>query len=81
MRSDHEVLLKVNGEKYKVFIERQWEWDGGEAINDSATPVSVNDVDIDQFTVPFADKIREAVDKWIEDNEPPRREPPDDDDR
>ena len=76
MRSDHRVELTIDGEQYLVFIERSWEWDGGEAINDGGVPVSVNDIDIDHFTVPFADKVSEAVDKWIEDNEPPRLEPP-----
>ena len=81
LRSDHEILLKVNGEEYKVFIEREWEWDGGEAVDDSATPVSINDVPIEHFLFTFADQVREAVDKWVLENEPPRREPPDDDDR
>ena len=76
MRSDHEVLLKVNGEEYKVFIEREWEWDGGEAVNDSAEPTYVNNVPIECFHTTFAGQVREAVDKWTAENEPPRREPP-----
>ena len=76
MRSDHEVLLKVNGEEYKVFIEREWEWDGGEAVDDNAEPMYVNDVPIEFLIIGFADQVREAVDKWITGHEPPRREPP-----
>ena len=76
MRSDHELLLKVEGEEYKVFFEREWEVVDGEIWNDRANRITVNGIPIGHFLVGFADQVREAVDKWAEQNEPPRPEPP-----
>ena len=74
-KTDHEITLTINGTAYEVFFEREWEIeplkDGlHEVWNDEARGIKVNGIRTGYFVDGFRRQVLEAVDKWLEANEP-----------